>query len=105
MITDEIKQFVNVKLGKLLAHGGYKHEGLKWSKDWCGVLLRGYRGHPQVFHGVFRDIEKSVKRRFNKRITLFVRPVLTQEATASRSNSWYWYNDIWAKGQKRCWGC
>lgn len=108
MFSDEMLGFVEAKIRKHLKIGGYKPKEIKWSGSHVAVWIPGFKGHHSVFHGVWRDIEKSVWKRFRKRITLYLRR-FSEEATlrtthSARSNSWHWFNDVWAKGQRRCWG-
>lgn len=86
-MTDEIQYFTQKKLEKLLRTGGYTPHKLKWSYDWCGVGIPGYSGHCTVFHGIFKDVEKSVKKRFGVKINLYLNRTPIVGSCALKSNS------------------
>lgn len=93
MITEEIRSFVEKRVQKLLSIGGYKPYRIVWSKDWGGIWLPGYKGHYSVFHGIWRDVERAVRKKYRKKISLYLkrtpRESLPEFTKRRRSNSAY----------------
>ena len=87
MITDEIKEFTEKKVERLIRMGGYRPYAFKWSHDWCGVHIPNWEGHCSVFHGVYRDVERSVKKRFNVKINLYTKRSGMDRNPQLKSNS------------------